>query len=288
MLVLCPAGLFAAPGVAGDPLAALPVTTPISASLGGILAPTTVWRSPGFEVYRWDRFPDIVVIDTVGFAEQDRLFTRLAYFAEKRGYRGRLLTNATLAGRHGWNAHDYGGPALASFYSAVEASGFALNPEEIDLRRLALSQGIIVEHGDGYASGRGGVLGITRGSSTIERRLLLTHESFHGIFFSSDEYRDFCFRLWDSLPRKERSFYTTFLDSLGYDGDDEYLAVNEFQAYLMQQPLDMAASYFQRFIDRFAEEGAPVSVTAKSLVATARKLDDFLGAAFDLHAGETR
>ena len=167
------------------------------------------------------------------------MFTRLAYFIEKKGFRGRLMTNVQLAGRHGWNAHDYGPDGLASFYNAASASAFPLNLEEKALKSLALREQILIPNGGEVEPGRGGILAISRSSSAIERRYLLTHESFHGIFFSSQEYRAFCLTLWDSLPSSERRFYTQFLDSLGYDGSDRFLAVNEFQAYLMQQPINM-------------------------------------------------
>jgi hypothetical protein len=260
---------------------------PIPASLSGILnADTAAWRTPSAEVYRWDSFPDILILDLRDFPVQDRMFSRLAYFTEKRGFKGKLLTNAQLAGRHGWNAHDYGPTALAEFFSAASASGFPLNAEELALRRLAIVQGLIAERGGAYTGGSGGVLSLTRASSVIERKYLLTHESFHGIFFSSDAYRDYCFELWDSLPTGERSFYTMFLDSLGYDGEDHYLAVNEFQAYLMQQPLSYAMSYFERFIKRFAEDKNAATIAPQSLLGSARSLDAFLRSSYGISAGE--
>ena len=91
--------------------------------------------------------------------------------------------------------------------------------------------------------------------------------------------------LWDSLPAKERQFYTDFLGSLGYDNTDRYLTVNEFQAYLMQQPLEFAASYFKRFLDRF--EGPGANGEADRLSETAQALDSFLQSTFGLRAGET-
>jgi hypothetical protein len=261
---------------------------PISADLDTVLrAPVTTWRSSLLEVYRWDRFPDVIVLDTFDFHVQDRIFTRLAYFVEKKGFRGRLMTNAQLAGRHGWNAHDYGPDGLASFFNAAADTVFPLNPEEKELETFALQERILVPDGHHVAPGSGGVLSISRASSSIERRYLLTHESFHGIFFSSAEYREFCFRLWDSLPGTEKEFYTGFLDSMGYDGDDRFLAVNEFQAYLMQQPLQYAASYFRRFFARFGTPGPGGGVEANRFAATAEELDTFLQNTFGVHAGET-
>ena len=126
----------------------LATENPIPASLDQVLktAPAA-WRSPLLEVFRWDLFPDILVIDTVTFHVQDKMFTRLAYFIEKKGFRGRLMTNVQLAGRHGWNAHDYGPDGLASFFNAASASAFPLNPEEKALKSLALREQILIPSG---------------------------------------------------------------------------------------------------------------------------------------------
>ena len=215
--------------------------SPLVASLQAVLAsPIAAADNLGFDVYRWDRFPSILVLDFADFQIQDKMFSRLAFFLEKRGFRGRLLDDSTLEKLHGWNAHDYGSAGLASFFNAAQRLGFVLSLEELSLRDLALEEGILTMVRDRYAPGVGGVLSISRSSSAIERRLLLTHESFHGIFFASAEYRAFCFQLWDSLDPRARSFFVKFLNELGYDGDSRYLAVNEFQAYLMQQPVRSA------------------------------------------------
>jgi hypothetical protein len=281
VLLFSAAGARADDTVPGGEAFASPITADLSQVVS---APTASWRSPVVEIYRWDHFPDIIVIDTADFHTQDRMFTRLAYFVEKKGFRGKLLSNARLAGRHGWNAHDYGPDGLASFFNAASERAFPLNTEEKGLESLALREGILLPDGERVAPGTGGVLSISRSSSAIERRYLLTHESFHGIFFSSAEYRETCFRLWDSLPPEERHFYRTFLDSLGYDSDDRFLAVNEFQAYLMQQPLEYALSYFGRFFARFGEPGA---VNPDSVLASAEELDAYLSSTFGVRAGET-
>jgi hypothetical protein len=259
---------------------------PLTASLERVLtAPRSAWRETTFELYRWDLFPDILILDTADFSVQDRMFTRLAYFLEKRGWRGKLMGNAWLAGRHGWNAHDYGSEGLAAFFSSALESRFPLNPEEESVRQLSLDQGIIVGARGRYGPGTGGVLCISRSSSATERRLLLAHESFHGIFFSSSAYRNFCVRLWDSLPGIEKDFYTSFLGSLGYDTADPTLVVNEFQAYLMQQPLRYAASYFARFTHLMEENGSSPGMDPGQLVEDARTLDEFLQPRFGFGAG---
>lgn len=272
------------PGAFGETGKTPPLVVPLDRIL---TTPQALWRSPSLEIYRWESFPDVIILDMIDFPFQDRMFTRIAYFLEKRGFRGRLLRNAQLAGRHGWNAHDYGPAGLASFFNAAQDNRFPLNVEELALRALAMEQGILFSAGGHFQPGKGAILALSHSSSPIERRYLLTHESFHGIFFSSREYRDFCFQLWDSLTPGERDFYTSFLDSLGYDGNDELLAVNEFQAYLMQQPLDAAAPYFERFIKLFLQNGAREPMDPARLLASARSLDAFLQSRFKIDAGGT-
>ncbi len=256
------------------------------ASLDAILrAPAATTESNPYTLYRWDRFPSILVLDTMNFHYQDRMFSRLAFFLEKRGFRGRLLGNDELEARHGWNAHDYGASGLADFYDASQREDFSLNPEELLLRDILLEEGVITITRDRFSPGTGGVISISRSSSAIERRLLLTHESFHGIFFASPDYRAFCFQLWDSLDPAEQAFYVHFLEELGYDGESRYLAVNEFQAYLMQQPLRFAPAYFQRVVQRFGVEGS--RVPASSILRPARALSSFLESRYGIPAGGT-
>ena len=266
--------------------AGLAGAAPVTASLKTILAaPPADQDASSFSLYRWDLFPSILIVDTPDYGFQDRMFSRLAFFLEKRGFRGRLLDNQALEKLHGWNAHDYGPQGLASFFNAAERVGAALNPEELTLEEIAVDQGILTMARDQLAPGTGGILSISRSSSIYERRLLLTHESFHGIFFASAEYRNFCFSLWGSVSPETRAFFRGFLDELGYDADYRYLCVNEFQAYLMQQPLRYAPEYFRRVTRRF--EGKRGSVPVAGMLEAARRLNAFLESRYGIHAGGT-
>jgi hypothetical protein len=261
-------------------------------------------RNGAFELYRWDRFPAVLVFDMADFAEQDRMFSRLAFFIEKRGYRGRLLMDAQLAGKHGWNAHDYGSEGLAAFFSAAAKARFPLDAEELLLRGIALREGIIAR-GDAtggaaaagevggasqaaeFLPGFGAVLSISRSSSKYERNLLLSHESYHGVYFCSEEYRALCDRLWNEAPASERLFMTRLLGALGYDPGSRDLVVNEFQAYLLQQPRSVAASYFER-VGKLVADQAGVPTAAEVLPALLKDeavLEDFLRSRFSIEAG---
>ncbi len=78
---------------ASQPGIASPATVPLRTVLGSSPAR---WEDPSYGLFRWDRFPSILVMDTRDFAFQDRMFSRLAFFLEKRGFRGRLLSDAEL------------------------------------------------------------------------------------------------------------------------------------------------------------------------------------------------
>jgi hypothetical protein len=195
------------------------------------------WRQPDYELFAWERFPGLLILDTADYAVQDRFFKRLAFFVEKEGYRGRLVTEQEVRGLHGYNAHDYRAEDLERFFAAADGQGFALNREEELLRAILAANGIL--------GGQGAVLSISRESSGVLRDLLLTHEAFHGLFFTLPRYREACQAVWADLSGPERRFWSLFLDWGSYDYRDAYLAANEMQAYLFQQPRAELNFYFR-------------------------------------------
>lgn len=265
---------------------------PTTASLEAIEGETGQLAGAAFALYRWSLFPSVLVLDMADFTTQDRMFSRLAFFLEKAGYRGRFLTDAQLAGKHGWNAHDYGPQGLAAFFNKAAKARFTLDSEELLLRSLALREGILAK-GDGpqesaaLVPGSGAILSISRSSNKYERMLLLAHESYHGIYFCSAKYRSLCERLWKAAPASERHFMTRLLAALGYDPASHDLAVNEYQAYLLQQPRPAAAAYFKR-VGKLVEDEAGVPTSEEVLPALLRDeaaLERFLVRHFGMQAG---
>lgn len=231
-----------APGAAAAGPAA-----PIPADLATILSgyPRSAWRRDDFEVFAWAAYPRILVFDTADYGVQSRLFRRLAFFVEKRGFRGRLLSDAELGGRHGWNAHNYRPEGLAPFFTEAEAGGFELNAEEQELRGILLANGIIRRTGSGYEPGEGGILSISQQSYPLLRELLITHEAYHGLFYEEAGFREDVAAVWNGLSDAERSYWRGLLSYMTYDPADEYLMINEFQAYVLQQPLERARGYLR-------------------------------------------
>jgi hypothetical protein len=220
----------AASGGAGGALQPLP------ADPGAVLLyDPESWRQHQYELFSWSRFPRILIMDTASYAVQSRFFKRLAFFVEKRGYRGRMVSNEEFAGLHGFNAHDYRAEDLARFFQAARERLFALNPEEELLKRILLANGIIRDEGI-FSPGKGGIISISRSSYPILRSHLLTHECAHGLFFSLPEFREASFQAWDRLSEQEQEFWKLYFRWMGYDTDDPFLVVNEYQAYLFQQP----------------------------------------------------
>ncbi|AEF83648.1 putative lipoprotein [Treponema primitia ZAS-2] len=241
-------------GISGAPLSlvldAAPVRPfplePAPADPGLILGINQeAWRDRRFEVFRWERFPSILIFDTADYAIQDRLLKRLAFFTEKAGFRGRLAPDEEIAELHGWNAHDYRAEDLAHFFEAARAQNFPLLSEERELGAILEAAGILVRTGAGaYAAGQGAIISISRESADYLRSMFMAHEGFHGIFFIDEEFRAFSSRRWETLPRLAKNFILSYFDYQHYDLKDQYLMVNEFMAHILQQPSSRAGVYF--------------------------------------------
>ncbi|HOM22537.1 MAG TPA: hypothetical protein PK292_01865 [Termitinemataceae bacterium] len=227
----------------------VPLPHPLSVDPAVILAyRQDRWRDSRYELFSWDRYPSILIFDMASYALQDRFFKRLAFFVEKKGFRGKLWKDEEIEEFRGWNAHDYRAEDLAQFFSVAAATAFPLNQEEQELRELLLANGIIQKGDDlsPYLPGRGAVLSIARGAEEYLRTLFLVHESFHGLFFIDPEFQEFAGARWKKLDLKAKRFLAGYfsLDSLQYDTANEYLMKNELMAYVLQQNVGAASHYF--------------------------------------------
>jgi hypothetical protein len=254
------------------------------------------WRRPEFEVYRWARFPSILIFDTRDYAIQDSLFKRIAFFVEKKGYSGKLMADSDIATQHGWNAHDYRSEDLAAFFEKAEKERFPLNEQELECRDILIKAGIIRKTADGIAAGEGAIISISRESSDYLRSLFLGHESYHGIFFIDPEYRDFCKTVWKPLDPAVKDFIIYYFSYMRYNIADPYLIVNEFQAYFMQQPVPLIKDYFTKTIIERLEKAYPDRTESLNAFAekfgdafpeAEKKLSDFLAKKYGLPDGRT-
>ena len=248
------------------------VLEPIRTDPGLILNyKTSQWRTADYEIYEWDRFPQILFFDTRNYEVQDRLFRRLAFFVEKQGYKGRLLTNEELGDMHGYNAHDYSAQSMANFFNKAAEINFQLNEEELLLKRILIYNGLLEDDGFYVKANEGGLVSISRETPGWSRTNLLAHEGWHTIFFRDAEFRNFVSAVYYTFDPDSRAFLIDYFKSqpsLGYDVNDEYLMHNEFMAYVMQQRLSEVANYFVHLANR----GTVINYTPK-LAAYVRKTE---------------
>ena len=235
-------------------LASPQVLVPIKTDPGLIVKyKSSAWRTLDYEIFEWDRFSKILFFDTRNYDVQDKFFRRMAFFVEKQGFKGRLLSNEELEGKHGYNAHDYSADSMAEFFNKASDLGFVLNYEEELLKLILIKNGLFEEDGEHVRSLGGGIVSISQESAEWLRTTLLAHEGWHTIFFRDEEFRNFVSAVYYTMDADSRQFLTDYFKSqpsLGYDVNDEYLMHNEFMAYIMQQKLSDVGNYFVHLAER--------------------------------------
>ncbi len=231
------------------------VLYPLVTDLGMIMGwPKANWRGRDYELFEWEEVPHVLFFDFEDYKVQGDFLTRLAYFAEKTGYRGTLVSDEFIKTHHGYNAHDYRAKDLAAFFSEATAQDFTLNDREYLLRDILLANGVILDVGNGrYAEGDGAIVSFSRESPEYLRWQFMAHESWHGIYFTSPEFRAEVDVVYDGFDRKSLNFIQVFWETqpgLNYDRNDDYLMRNEFMAYIMQQSLPRVAPYMVSLAER--------------------------------------
>lgn len=228
---------------------------PLKTDLGLIMDwPKKNWRTEDYELFEWYQFPGVLFFDFADYKIQNQFFTRLAYFVEKAGYKGTLVSDDFVENKHGYNAHDYKPEDLAAFFTTAEIEEFPLNERENLLREILEVNKVIIKNKDRtYSAGKGAVVSFSRESPRYLRYTFLAHESWHGIFFTDEDFRNVvsaCYNMFDPLSME---FLKTFWETqpgLGYDRSDEYLMQNEFMAYIMQQSYPNIQPYFLQVAGR--------------------------------------
>jgi hypothetical protein len=164
---------------------------------------------------------------------------------ERSGARGRLLTDSQLAHRIDWRAHDYQARDLAAFFNLAAQSSFPLSPEELDFRDILMEVGIIqYSVNNTFIEGRGVIISISQELPEYLRAQFIVHEGFHALFFLDEDFRVFSYHRYDNLNSRAKRFLLEYLGHLGYDTTYQFLVVNEFMGYTLQQPLAAATRFF--------------------------------------------
>jgi len=273
---------------------------PIKTDPGLIMKwPKENWRGRDYELFEWDRFNKILFFDTADYEVQNDFFRRLAFFVEKKGFKGRLLSDEELEGKHGYNGHDYKACDLARFFEKARVLNFPLNKKELLLREILEVNSIIVRAQDNsWVEGEGAVISISQDSSMDLRTAFVAHEGWHGIYFIDSEFRDTVSGIFYMLKSKDpltlnfliRYFQVT--PTLNYDTDDDYLLKNEFMAYMLQRPVSVCESYYVNMASRNhaqslikSESDYIISTKASGFVGSAQMLEDYVSGRWNLAAG---
>ena len=275
------------------------VTKGLECDIGFIFEwPQSRWRNKDYELFVWEEFPEVLIFDFKNYKVQNEFFTRIAYFVEKNGYKGTLVGDDFVRDKHGYNAHDYKGDDLARFFTLVSEKNFKINAREKALRQILLDNGIILNNGDGtYSGGRGAVISIARESAKDLRQQLMAHESWHGIYFTDADFRDYVSELYDAFDKTSMEFLKTYFSSyasLQYDIKDDYLMHNEFMAYHLQQSVSATGPYFKtRASWNTIANNNPAACNyvyrndAKDFTETSRALSQYVFERWGFKAGST-
>lgn len=272
-------------------------TEPILVDPGLVLNwPSNTWQNKELIIFAWEQFPDILIFDTANYDVQDKLLKRLAFFAEKEGFRGRLAHDSEIAELHGYNAHDYRPETLADFFDLAQKQNFPLNSYEQDLCKLLEDRKIIIKTETGYKAGKGALVSISQEIPSYNRAHLFAHECMHALYFVEPDFRDIVDLVYDIIDEKSLQFLKGFFKSqpsLGYDPNDPYLMKNELMGYLLQQPISRIPNYFA---ENLANRGTVLraipelaayvrNTNAQGFVDAAKILESFLQTKWNFAAG---
>jgi hypothetical protein len=244
--------------------------------------PEQAWRSPRREWFAWQG-TSVIALVTADYRVQDDYLKRLAFFVEKTGYRGRLVTDAEVSQLHGWNAHDYAAPDLARFFDLAAQQNFPLNQAELELRGRLAAAGVIVENAGRWQTGTGALVGVSAESPPALKAVLFTHEAFHGLYYTSQQFRDEVLKAWQGMSDGARAAFRGFLSLSRYDPSDEALMVNEFQAYTLQRRASEWPSFFNRVVATAPTSNQGELLT--ELLTAARSIDGTVGTLYGLSSG---
>lgn len=273
------------------------VLLPIKVDPGLIMKwPRNNWRGNDYELFEWDRFPGVLFFDISTYDVQDDFFRRLAFFVEKAGYKGRLLSDAELKGKHGYNAHDYKADDLARFFEKARLENFQLNEKELLLKEILAYNGVIKISSNGeVTAGQGAAISISQESPAYLRTTFIAHEGWHGIFFIDGDFRNTVASIYYTIDPQTLAYlrkYFQVTPSLNYDVNDDYLMKNEFMAYMLQRPLSVTASYFVDMAKRehsqqLAKNEADyiINTAGVGFESAASLLDEYVSDRWNLNAG---
>lgn len=208
----------------------------------------TNWSNPTFEIYKWDKSPNVLIFDTINYSFQSLMFKRLAFYVEKKDFIGSIYSLKELEEEKGWNGHDYNSNDLARFFNQLNFEGHDITRGEEILLDILIKNEIIKFTEYGYIGNGGAIISCSRSSLYNHRKTILNHEAFHGLFFTSPEFQMITTSVWEELDTLSKDIWILYLEFLGYNTADNELIINEFMAYLLQVSEDEVYQYLKEIV----------------------------------------
>ena len=182
------------------------------------------------------------------------------------------------------------------FFSRRRREIFSPGAEEAELEGLLLRAGVLEEDGGRIGPGQGrdhlDLARVRSGAAPDLRHARIRPRNL----LPDPDYRSFATSLWSSVDSRERWFWRTYFGWAGYDVGSDYLMGNEFQAYLLQQPVAAADDYFakRKSAELLAKHpelkermDAYMGEFGSSFAQRAKRLEDWLYAKYSVEAGRT-
>ncbi|WP_235048134.1 hypothetical protein [Borrelia persica] len=208
------------------------------------------YRRDSFEFFNLIANPNIYVIKFKTLHDQSLMLKRMAFFVEKKEFKGKLLSNEELENKVGWGGHDYKLKDIITFFNEAEKLDFKLNKEEIILKNLIMTNKLAhIENNTIKIKNKSKNTAFATYSEdetmpkTAQMRIFM-HELLHMHFFTDNNFNKAIVNFWHKhISPNDKKLWIYFLDNSNYDVTLNDLVINEFYAYTTALPKEKIADY---------------------------------------------
>ncbi|AYE36749.1 hypothetical protein DB313_02790 [Borrelia turcica IST7] len=208
------------------------------------------YRRDSFEFFNLIAEPDIYVLKFKQLRDQSLMLKRLAFFTEKKNFRGKILSNKELENKKGWTGHNYRLEDIITFFNMAKKLNIKLNKEEIILRNIIITNKLanienqILKVKDKSKNIAFATYSEDKTMSRAAQMIIFMHEILHMYFFTDNNIRKSISTFWNqNVLQKDKRAWIKFLDSKDYDIKSNNLVINEFYAYTAQIPKEDIAEF---------------------------------------------
>ncbi|MCX5701208.1 MAG: HEAT repeat domain-containing protein, partial [Candidatus Omnitrophica bacterium] len=186
----------------------------------------------GYSIYRLQLKGITVYCLVFASANSQTVLDRLAFYAEKEGYKGKVLRDDEMPNSYVYDGHDYSLDTIAVFFTKAEQNKVQLHPQETRLRDRLLMLGLLKSEGGVYRAGeKNMVVSFIRDHPRKEE--VFIHELVHA-FYDNPVFLEQVKQIFMKLSPQQQEMIKNFLRAKDYAVDsDEKLFYSEFAAYFV-------------------------------------------------------